>query len=124
MFERVEKSGKKGDVPCITWIGDGKTRPPWIEKSFPATRRVYRTSELGLMLRMVREGIGMAQMPSVLVEPDPLLRPIPARHVEPGWGLWVLSHVDLRTTARVRVFRDMLAEDLERIREHIEGISA
>ncbi len=73
------------------------------------------------MLELVRKGVGMAQMPCVLVEPDPLLHRIPAHYVEPGWGLWVLSHVDLRTTARVRIFRDILVEELEKQKARIEG---
>ena len=121
MLERVQTDPDNGDIPCITWIGDGHTRPPWIEKSFPKTRRVYRTSELGIMLEMVRQGTGMAQMPCVFGERDSLLHRIPARYVEPGWGLWVLSHVDLRTTARVRIFRDFLVEALEKKKDLIEG---
>ena len=109
------------DIPCITWLGDGHTRPPWIEKSFPKNQRVYRTSELGVMLQMARQGLGMAQMPCVLCDQEPLLHRIPGRYVEPGWGLWVLSHVDLRTTARVRIFRDFLVEALEKQKDWIEG---
>lgn len=112
ILQRIEKDPDSGNVPCITWIGDGHTRPTWIEKSFPATRRVYRTSELGLMLQMTQQGIGMAQMPCVFCDRDPQLHRIPAPFVERGWGLWVLSHVDLRTTARVRIFRDFLLEEL------------
>jgi len=121
ILERVQNNPASGDVPCITWTGDGSTRPPWIEKSFPDTRRVYRTSELNLMLQMVSQGMGVAQMPCVFCEPDPLLHRIPAHYVERGWGLWVLSHVDLRTTARVRIFRDFLVAELEKQKELIEG---
>lgn len=121
ILERVEKDPSIVDVPCITWIGDGHTRPPWIEKSFPDTRRIYRTSELHLMLQMVRQGMGVAQMPCVFSDSDPLLHRIPARFVESGWGLWVLSHVDLRTTARVRIFRDFLVDELVKQKEQIEG---
>jgi len=39
-----------------------------------------------------------------------MLQRIPCLYVESGWGLWVLSHVDLRTTAGVCVFRDFLIE--------------
>lgn len=110
-----------GDIPCITWVGDGSSRPPWIERNFPHTRRIYRTTELGLMLEMTRQGLGLAQMPSILVEPDANLRRIPVRYVEPGWDLWVLSHVDLRTTARVRIFRDFLVAALQARKAEIEG---
>jgi len=108
-------------LPCITWIGDGHTRPPWIEKSFPKTPSVYRSNELGVMLQMVKCGLGVAQLPCVLGDLDPQLQRIPARYVEPGWGLWVLSHVDLRTTARVRLFKDILVEELEMRKDLIEG---
>lgn len=121
MFERVVQNGDQADIPCITWLGDGETVAPWVARSFPDARRVHRTSELGLMLEMVRRGIGIAQMPCVLVEPDPALRRIPVEYVEPGWGLWVLTHTDLRTTARVRVFRDILVEELEARKAQIEG---
>lgn len=121
ILDRVQHNFDAGDVPCITWVGDGTTRAPWIEKSFPNTRQVYRTSELGLMLQMVKQGMGMAQMPCVFCDSDSQLHRIPAHYVEPGWGLWVLSHIDLRTTARVRIFRDFLVEELEKKRELIEG---
>ncbi len=121
MLEQVNDDPDNAEVPCVTWIGDGTTRAPWIEKSFPNTRRVYRTSELGLMLQMVREGMAVGQMPCVFCDSDPLLHRIPARFVERGWGLWVLSHVDLRTTARVRIFRDFLVAELERQKVLIEG---
>lgn len=121
VLERVQTDPDGGEVPCITWIGDSRTRPAWIEKSFPKTRRTYRASELGVMLQMVRHGMGMAQMPCVFVDPDPLLHRVPARYVEPGWGLWVLCHVDLRTTARVRILRDFLVEELEKRKDLIEG---
>jgi len=121
VLDRVQDDPASGAVPCITWIGDGSTRPAWIEKSFPDTQRIYRTSELNLMLQMVGQGMGMAQMPCVFCDPEPSLHRIPARHVERGWGLWVLSHVDLRTTARVRIFRDFLVAELEKKKELIEG---
>ena len=121
MLERVQTEPDGDSIACITWVGDGHSRPPWIEKSFPNTRRVYRTSELGVMLQMARLGTGIAQIPCALGDPEPGLQRIPARYVEPGWGLWVLSHVDLRTTARVRIFKDFLVAALEQQRPLIEG---
>ena len=117
--QQVQQNPHSGDIPCITWIGDGHTRPAWIEKSFPNTRRVYRTSELGVMLQMVQQGMGMAQMPCVFCDSNPALQRVPAAYVERGWGLWVLSHVDLRTTARVRIFRDFLVNELMQQKELI-----
>jgi DNA-binding transcriptional LysR family regulator len=108
-------------IPCITWVGDGQSLPPWITESFPHARRIYRANGLAVMLRMAEQGMGIAQLPRAIADPHPALHPIPARHVEPGWGLWVLSHVDLRATARVRILRDFLVEALEEQLDLIEG---
>ena len=73
------------------------------------------------MLAMAREGIGIAWLACLLGDPDPVLHQVPVRQVEPDIDLWVLSHVDLRTTARVRIFRDFLVEELEEKKGLIEG---
>ncbi|MFV2031264.1 MAG: LysR substrate-binding domain-containing protein [Gammaproteobacteria bacterium] len=116
-----ETTGNCSAAPCITWIGDSHTKPPWIEKSFPSTPRVYRTSELSVMYQMTKQGLGIAQMPCALCDPDPELIRVPAKYVEPGWGLWLLSHVDLRTTARVRVFKEFLQIELSKKIALMEG---
>jgi len=116
--ERLADDGP-GGVPCISWLGDGRSRPPWVERSFADTPRLYRSSELGVMWQMACQGI--AQLPCALADPDPLLQRIPVDFVEAGWSLWVLSHVDLRTTARVRLFHDLLVSELEARRALIEG---
>jgi len=122
MCEKIEESViASSDIPCITWAGDGYTKPAWIEKNFPDSQRIVRTTELGLMQAMVKMGLGIAQMPCVFCDNEPLLNRIGVNYVEPGWGLWVLSHVDLRTTARVRIFRDLLIRELEKKRKQIEG---
>jgi len=118
----LEEEGENNtSLPCITWLGDGHTRPLWIEKNFPLTPRIYRTSELGIMLKMTKQGLGIAQMPCVLCEQDPDLIQVPAKFVEPGWGLWLLSHVDLRTTARVRIFKNFLLDELNKKIPMLEG---
>ncbi|MFV9615181.1 MAG: hypothetical protein ACNYZG_04445 [Gammaproteobacteria bacterium] len=116
MTEHKHRNSDTEDIPCITWVGDGHTRPPWIEKNFRNTQRIYRTTPFPVMLAMAHEGIGIARLACLLGDPDPNLHRIPALHIEPGPALWVLSHVDLRTTARVRIFRDFLVEELEKKR--------
>jgi len=119
--DQALKNPDADDLPCVTWVGDGYTRPSWIEKNFRNTQRIYRTTSIPVMLAMAREGIGIARLACVLGDPDPHLCRIPARQVEPGPALWVLSHVDLRTTARVRIFRDYLVAELEKQRALIAG---
>ncbi len=39
-------------------------------------------------------------------------------------GLWVLTHEELRHTARVRAFLDFMAQTIERVRPTLEGEEA
>ncbi len=119
--QRFEAEPEAEDIPCVTWIGDGHTLPKWIEKDMPRTRRVYRASSITAMLAMAREGLGLAQLPCMIADVDPVLHRIKTMPQVPGWGLWVLSHVDLRTTARVRIFRDFLVDELMKKKDLIEG---
>ena len=52
---------------------------------------------------------------------DPDLRRIDLPLTPSDWGVWILSHVDLRATARVRVCREFLLEIIEDQRSLIMG---
>jgi len=121
LLNRVRSNPFADDIPCITWIGDGQSRPQWIDRDFPNSRYIYRASSMSAMLSMARENMGVAQLACVLGDSDPLLHRIPSSYVEPGTSLWVLSHVDLRTTARVRIFRDFIVDELLLQKDLIEG---
>ena len=108
-------------VPAVTWIGDGQSIPPWVRKGSPKIQVKYRVNTLNTMLDVARQGIAVAQLPCLAGDQEPLVRRIPADYVEPGWGLWILYPVDLRTTARVRIFRDFMMEALETCVPLIEG---
>ena len=119
--QKIEADPRTHDIPCITWVGDGHTRPAWIEQHFSQSRRIYRTTSFTVMHQMAREGIGVAQLGCVMGDPDPELQRLELGEVDYGASLWVLSHVDLRATARVRIFRDFLVEELAKKRDLIEG---
>lgn len=76
---------------------DGKDRAP------PGSGRPAITPAV------VKAGIGLAFLPCGYADRDPGLRRL--RPPEPGFGMdvWVLTHADLRNTARVRAFTDHAA---------------
>lgn len=106
---------------CITWIGDGVTMPGWIKKNFPKLKWAYRTNSSVAMFEMCREGLGLALLPCSLADEAAELVRVPLEHEESGCDVWVLSHVDLRTTARVRIFRDRMVEFLTKEIDLLEG---
>jgi DNA-binding transcriptional LysR family regulator len=98
----------------------------WLAKAAPSAAVVYRTNSLVNQLVAARAGIGLAVLPCYLGDPEPGLAralpdgPVPALERE----LWIVTHQDLRRTARVRAFFDAVAEGIRADRMLIEGTAS
>jgi DNA-binding transcriptional LysR family regulator len=73
------------------------------------------------MMEAVKNHMGIARMPCYVADAEPTLRRLDVALTPSKWGVWVLSHVDLRSTARVRVCREFLIDIIEQQRSLIEG---
>ena len=104
----------------IAFSGDG-TVPAWVEQHFSSARLALRTDDAQVMVAAVREGFGLARIPCFVGDRYPDLRRLDLELAPSTWGLWLLSHVDLRSTARVRVCRDFLTDIILEQRQLIEG---
>ena len=65
--------------------------------------------------------MGIARIPCYIGDSDAGLRRLDVPLNPSDWGVWILSHVDLRATARVRVCREFLLEIIEAQRPLILG---
>jgi DNA-binding transcriptional LysR family regulator len=117
--------GKKtADIMALDWVGwergSDMSFAHWITKNVPDERVVIRLSQSWAVGAAVNAGAGITSWPCIQGE------------VMPGWRrirlmpeisapMWILSHRDLRTTARVRVLRDFLADAVTKQRRIIEG---
>jgi len=97
-------------VSALTWHWDGKATPSWLQKCFPDMPVRFMHNSLSVGFEMARAGFGFTKLPCSLGDMAPELRRVAVDFEEPGAGFWVLSHVDLRTTARLRIFRDFMIE--------------
>ena len=95
----------------------------WIADQVSDDRLIYRSSSLVNQLVATRAGLGAALMPCYLGDPEPELRRIgqPIKAVE--GELWIVTHADLRMTARVRAFLDVVGDGLASRRWAIEGVA-
>jgi DNA-binding transcriptional LysR family regulator len=83
---------------------------------------VYRTTSLVNQLTAVKAGIGLAVLPCYLGDPEPeLMRALPVPLPELATELWIVTHADLKRTARVRAFFDMVGDALSRERKLLGG---
>ena len=69
----------------------------------------------------LRQGLGISRLPCFLCDEEPLLCRLNYKLPAPTWGVWLLNHIDMRSSARVRVGREFLTEAIEAKRELILG---
>jgi DNA-binding transcriptional LysR family regulator len=94
----------------------------WLERAAPAEAVVYRTTSLVNQLVAANAGIGLAVLPCYLGDPEPeLARALPEPIPELAAELWIVTHGDLKSTARVRAFFDLVGEGLMKERSLFEG---
>ncbi len=119
LAERMRAGDKT--VPVIIGTSEGDGPPDWVLAHCPDAIATHRCNTLPVKIETAQQGIGVALLPVSLGENVRGLERICAYHPDPSPGLWILSHVDLRSTARVRVFRDYLVEKFSAARGMISG---
>ena len=97
----------------VRYIGldDDAPVPPWHTERFPGAGIGARVNDHALVVEAVRAGLGAGILPRFIGDPDPDLRrliDLPDEDV----ALWLLTHEDIRATARVRAFMESMHEAL------------
>jgi DNA-binding transcriptional LysR family regulator len=96
----------------------------WLERHVTHGVTVLRCNSWLSQSAAARAGLGLAVLPCFLGDPAPeLVRVLPPEPALAG-ELWLLTHPDLRRTARVRAFMETLARGLRRERALLEGDAA
>ena len=94
----------------------------WLSRTAPSKAFVYRTNSLVNQLVAAKAGIGLALMPCYLADHDTgVARALSEPLKELEGELWIVTHADLKNTARVRAFFDLVGEGLIRERPLFEG---
>ena len=116
--------GAPPDPADADWIGYGKAHGPLsrnLARWWPGMRQVYRTNSITAAQAAARAGIGLAALPCVLADPDPGLLRVAPFPEDFALDLWLLTHEDLRNTARIRLFLDFMAAALAADADLLEG---
>ena len=95
--------------------------PAWAQENFPGAKIAIRASDVTAMLGCVRYHLGITMLPCYIGDSAADLRRLDLPLSPSDWGVWVLSHVDLRATARVRACREFLVDIIERQAALITG---
>lgn len=111
-------------MPFIGWGEEvtGIAAADWIAERVPRSTIAYRASSLINQLTAARLGIGYALLPCYLGDTDgTLVRALPEPLDELMRELWIVTHADLRRTARVRAFFDIVGDGLAGRRDLFAG---
>lgn len=111
----LAKHGRKaplGSMPWLAWserVG-AKLTEEWMRQHVPQARIVLRVDHAVPLFDAMRAGLGIAFLPCIHGDRDPALQRL--RPVQEGFGMdiWILSHMDLKASARVRAFTHFAAE--------------
>ncbi len=116
----------KRDLARHAWVAPDDslattTIARWMARELPDVRPVLRADTLTALAHAAVAGHGLVALPCYLGDMVRGLRRV--RGVIPAMGaqLWVLTHADLRTAARIRAITDWLVNALARDRDLIEG---
>lgn len=94
----------------------------WLAAQVPASAVVYRTSSLVNQLAAATAGIGLAVLPCYLGDAEPgLIRALPVPVPDLTREMWIVTHADLKRTARVRAFFEVVGGGLAAERALFEG---
>lgn len=105
------------------WLGwapheDGR----WIQTtSHPHLPLRMSLNDAELQRHAAGAGLGLAYIPCITGDADPGLARVPGSIPIPARDVWVLTHEDLRETARMRAFRDAVSDVLRSARDRLEG---
>jgi DNA-binding transcriptional LysR family regulator len=123
----IKAREKLSEFPIIGWGADisGIGAADWLADTVAPGKWIYRTNSLVNQLAAAREGIGLAVLPCYLGDMEPglvraMTAPIPALTRE----LWIITHSDLKNTARIRAFFDLVGDGLAAERSLISGMPA
>lgn len=109
-------------VSAIEWRNNlSDQQPDWFEQHLPGLKVRHSASTLMGLHELVKSGCGIAKLPCALGDANPGLIRVPDAPMFQGPALWVLTHIDLRTSVRIRTFRDFMVDALEKKLDLIEG---
>lgn len=94
----------------------------WISANVPAERVGYRSNSLVNQLLTARAGIGIALLPCYLGDRDEGVKRISGVLPDLASELWIVTHQDLKNTARIRAFLSVIGDAVAAARRNFEGL--
>jgi len=114
------------DLSTHSWLGFDENLShvipaEWMAEHLDNPKTVLKSNNFFALFSGALAGMGLALLPCFLADAEPGLQRFEAIDVQRGSGLWLLTHEDLRNTARIRAFLDFFYDALGGERDVLEG---
>lgn len=113
-------------ISAYDWIGYGGElatfrQARWTERNVPAQQVRLRFDSISAVHDAVARGLGCAALPCFVADQDPRLERLPGSFEKTDVELWVLTHADLRKSARIRAALTFFGKRLSAHAETLAG---
>ena len=113
------------ELSGFDWIGWDESwsneHTRWMQKTIPKKNISCRVNSPAAMYEMTRAGAGVAHLLCYVGDADADLVRVVPEISEFSAGLWLLTHPELRNTARIKAATEFLKQDLAKEIDRIEG---
>lgn len=109
-----------------TWVALGDNLASlkaarYVRDHVPPDLIAYKVNTVLGLAEAVEAGAGIGPLPCFIADAKPNLVRLSEINPDFSAGLWLLTHSDLRQSARVRAFMDFMAAEIGKQRKWIEG---
>lgn len=123
MLDRV---GRERPLSAYRWLGfDDRLSqlPParWLRAQLPEVGHQLRFDSFAALLEAARAGLGAAVLPCFIADRQPGVERIGTPQIDADFGIWVLTHPDLRRSARIRAFTRDIGDRILAAQPQLEG---
>ena len=105
----LDRVGRRRPLDEYDWIGLDQSlahapQARWLREQVPQARCRLRFNLIEATHQAVRAGLGVAVVPCFVCDDDPMLERIGSPATAGEFGVWMLTHPDLRRSPRIRSF--------------------
>ena len=122
-LDRVGRKRPLADYEWLHYEGQLRRSPmaKWIEKNVDEASIKLWFDAFTTLQSALGAGLGCSALPCFTGDGDPALEQLPGTYAMSNSSLWVLTHPDLRRSARIHAFMEFFATRLVAAREVLIG---
>lgn len=122
----LPKQPKMSQLKTLPWVGAGDALKgslawPWIKRTVPQSAIVLTVDTFAGVSTAVANGAGVGLMPCILGDPHPMLARLNQPIEELETSIWILTHPEIRSAAKIRAFMDFMTRSVRADKDQLEG---